>query len=664
MISLIQKGGSYADEPNGWCTDITCGTGVPSESEDFEGGCDNVVSCSDERAVLLGCGGFVFIQQVGADKRFLAVLSHAAKPISRWAVLLAFLATALLAYLLLPPEGFLGGPLGQRWPVGDNMAYKGPTWRKDSKCTWRDAAKDPPYFSLLNPDMLAHSLTSSSAAFLIIWSYYFSPYLPLYGHTIPPQDEGLDESFLLTGDMAGCVFAVENLSKCRDTALLGLPLPIPRRKLPVEKLSPAVTAGVDISEPSARRSPTLLAVNVASNSAATPAETAMHQAQHRRRQEAAVEAVFQVQPGTSLRQFSVFSRVGKHCKIGVLSRASTTVVMGLWELPPPALAFSKNQYTYMNQFRLGLEIFEHQGVIMFADSYYMPLVMQALKDAAAAEKERGKRNTFPPLHSRVCIVPLELEELPYAFLGSHTRLAGSAAIRDPRVDVGWWNHPYYNEMYYIVQISKIALTTDISIANPYNSEFFLWLDPPKREYYPSNPQDLRRALDGVFLRENVKPGALLMQSTPQRILAGPWATKCYGGVFDSHAKYGPGIVGGIIGGTTEAFQRVFPFWDSAVRALISLSILNDEQHLHTLAACWFPSLFHVVPYHPACSPQFLCLPHLLAAVHPKADRSWDLQGSELHGPQPRETWKSYPFPVVTTLGVPEAAYVPAVPYNR
>lgn len=402
--------------------------------------------------------------------------------------------------------------------------------------------------------MLAHSLTSSSAAFLIIWRYYFSPYLPLYGHSIPPQDEGLDESFLLTGDMAGCVFAVENVSKCSGTALMGLPLPVPRRESPVQRLPPAVTAGANVSEPSAHKTVTLLASKAAPNPA-PKAETVMHQAQHRRWQEQAAGAVFQIQPGASLRPFSVFSRVGKHCNVGVLSPASTTVVMGLWELPPPALAFSKNPYAYMNQFRLGLEIFEHQGVIMFADSYYMPLVVQALNDAAAAEKEKGKDSTSLPVLSRVCVVPLELEELPYAFLGSHTRLAGSAAIRDPRMDVGWWNHPYYNEMYYIVQISKIALATDISMANPYKSDFFLWLDPPKREYYPSAAQDVRRALDGVFLRENVKKGALLMQSTPQRILAGPWATKCYGGVFDSHAKYGPGIVGGVIGGTKDAFQR-------------------------------------------------------------------------------------------------------------
>lgn len=109
---------------------------------------------------------------------------------------------------------------------------------------------------------------------------------------------------------------------------------------------------------------------------------------------------------------------------------------------------------------------------------------------------------------------------------------------------------------------------------------------------------------------------------------------------------------------------MFPVWDSAARALLSLSILNDEQHLHTLAACWFPSLFHVAPYHPACAPHFLCLPQLIAAVHPKSNKSWDLQGWTLQRPQPKETWKDYLSLVDTTLGVPEALYVRAVQRNE
>lgn len=145
MISLMQKEGSCAVEPEGWCVDVTCSTGVSSESEGFEEGCEDEAAYPRDRSVLLRYGGPGLVQQVGGEKRFLAIskaLWEATKPISLCAILLAFFATALLMYLLKPAEGFVGGPLGERCTVCDYTRYKGPTWRKDGKCTWQDTAKD------------------------------------------------------------------------------------------------------------------------------------------------------------------------------------------------------------------------------------------------------------------------------------------------------------------------------------------------------------------------------------------------------------------------------------------------------------------------------------------------------------------------------------------
>ncbi|KAL8451966.1 hypothetical protein Emag_002538 [Eimeria magna] len=42
----------------------------------------------------------------------------------------------LIVFLLVFSQmsGDIGGPLGERFPIGNNIGYKGPTWRKDRKC--------------------------------------------------------------------------------------------------------------------------------------------------------------------------------------------------------------------------------------------------------------------------------------------------------------------------------------------------------------------------------------------------------------------------------------------------------------------------------------------------------------------------------------------------
>ncbi|KAL8430465.1 hypothetical protein ACSSS7_005909 [Eimeria intestinalis] len=227
--------------------------------------------------------------------------------------------------------------------------------------------------------------------------------------------------------------------------------------------------------------------------------------------------------------------------------------MGLWRLPAPALHSTKTVKRYMQQFRLGLELFATHAIVMFANGDYLPLVREAVQEAAAATG--GPLDHANSMLNRVCIVPLELWELPYSFIGSHVRIAASAAIRDPRVLVDWWNHPYFNEVYHVLQLSKFALTAEVALINPFNSQFIIWTDPPKRKYFPDGSDAMGRFLDGFFLSKSIKKGALLMPATPQRIQRGPWNSQCHKGVYDMHARYAPGLAGGLFGGTPFAFSR-------------------------------------------------------------------------------------------------------------
>lgn len=406
------------------------------------------------------------------------------------------------------------------------------------------------YSKLVNTDVLISPLARSSAAFFTLWQHYFAPYLPLYGHASPEENGKEDGSLVLTGEEPICSFRVEPATNSRGKTTFAFPLSLPRRQSPVQYFVRKTAA-------SAPNALTLAAEAILERKDAPEERQAYRQPQQQQEQYTSGTHGFEISKDASLHSVSVVSRVRQLCADRGLGSLSTTLVSGLWKVPPPALAPVKTTKVYMEQFRLGLKLFVHQGMIMFADSHYMPLIEQAVQDAAAADEAALQDSSAPrlPVLSRVCLVPLELEELPYAFMATHVRLAGSAAIRDPRVDVGWWNHPFYNEMYYVVQASKIALATDVSLADPFSSQFFFWVDPPKREYYPTTTEEIDRALDGVFLSKNVKKGALLMQSTPPRILPGPWATACHAGVFASHAEYSPGVVGGIIGGTRDAFER-------------------------------------------------------------------------------------------------------------
>ncbi|KAL8451967.1 hypothetical protein Emag_002539 [Eimeria magna] len=490
--------------------------------------------------------------------------------------------------------------------------------------------------------------TRSSAAFFTLWRHYYSFYFPVEEQLASASEPRHDEKlYVLTGNDTECQFQVEAAGNHTDTSSFSFPLPIPR---------PENRAGFsfpfDTSHVTSERG--------------IPLSRDEEIIWDKEEEEYQPHQEFkQMRPNVSLvssreRPQSIASlRVSDLCKRRSFSSFSTTIVMGLWRLPAPALHSSKTVRRYMQQFRLGLELFAKHALVMFANSDYLPLVHEAVQEAAARETEEasGLLLHTDSLLNRVCIVPLELEELPYAFIGSHVRLAASAAIRDPRVLIDWWNHPYFNEGYHVLQLSKFDLTAEVALINPFNSRFILWTDPPKRKYFPDGSDAIDRFLDGRFLEVSVKKGAVLMQETPQRIHTGPWNAQCHKGIFDMHAKYAPGLAGGLFGGTPFAFSRVLPVWDAAARALLSLSILNDEQHLHTLVACSFPSLFHIIPYHLNCSPHFLCGSRTIAEVHPNAEVSFDFQGRRLKGPLPKSIWKDYPFPVSTSMNIPEALYV-------
>ncbi|KAL8271721.1 hypothetical protein Esti_004316 [Eimeria stiedai] len=504
---------------------------------------------------------------------------------------------------------------------------------------------------LINPDMLAGGpFTRSSAAFFTLWRHYYSFYFPADERLDSAGKSQEEDLYVLSGNDTECRFQVEAAGSRTDTASFSFPLPIPRPENRAGFSLPSDTSLVDLKR---EMSPTR------DDEITWDKEEEEYRA-HRGLQ--------QMRSDVSLvsnrkRPQSIASlRVSQLCANRIHSSFSSTIVMGLWRLPAPALHSTKTVKRYMQQFRLGLELFAKHAIVVFANSDYLPLVLEAVQEAAARESAEA---TVPPLvHSEsllnhVCVVPLELWELPYASIGSHVRLAASAAIRDPRVLIDWWNHPYFNEGYHVLQLSKFGLTAEVALVNPFNSLFILWTDPPKRKYFPVGSAAIDMFLDGSFLSSNVKKGALLMQATPQRIQEGPWNAQCHKGVFNMHAKYAPGLAGGLFGGTPFAFSRVLPVWDAAARALLSLMILNDEQHLHTLVACSFPSLFHIIPYHPNCSPHFLCGSRTLAEVHPKAEVSFDLQGRQLAGPLPKTVWGKYPFPVSTSLDIPEALYVNA-----
>ncbi|KAL8440298.1 hypothetical protein Efla_007188 [Eimeria flavescens] len=604
----------------------------------------------------------------------------------------------LLAFLPFPRSVYVGGPLGESFPIGSNLNCKGPPRQADGSCLITGFPEHDPFLSkLVNSDMLTGpAWTSSTSAFFSVWFYFFSLYFPKRKEVNKAfqgnRRRGGEEEIILIGNEAECNFrVVRSCSRCLHTSDFGFPIAVPPPTRIDGFLLPFDSEEEETNQPSAETGAAAAQGGPVRQAAAAGAAEGEGDGEEEEGggedegdQEQAEDSFLKARSTneSTAGESVVFSRVKELCghqRIPSSSSSSssspsssyppsysTTVVMGLWQLPPPALSENKNKEKYMQQFRLGLELFApHQAVIAFADSEYLPLMSAAVHASAAAAAAAGDSS----FASRVCVVPLELHELPHASLSSHIRIAASSAIRDARVSVDWWNHAFFNESYHVVQLSKFGVTAEVALVNPFNSKFIWWLDPPKIEFYPANPADISRFLDGDFLNRNVKRGAILLQATPQRILEGSWSGRCHQGVFKTHDQYGPGIVG-CFGGTPFAFKRrvtrvgcmcmygaqVYPVWDAAARALLSLSILNDEQHLHTLAACAFPSLFHVIPYHPSCAPHYLCFGKLLAGVHPAAEVSFDLQGRQLNGPQPRESWKEYPFSVSTSLDVPEAVY--------
>lgn len=382
---------------------------------------------------------------------------------------------------------------------------------------------------------------------------------------------------------------------------------------------------------------------------------------------------------------------------------STTVVMGLWNTQIATLTEWKTPQQYLGQIALAFELFLDQGLVVFADATYAESIKRILADLKDKWITEGHIERARILFERVCVVPLDIASLPYYHLRSHVRGAASAALRDPRYMIDPWNPPYFVYDYHIVQMSKMALTYAAAIANPYNSKFIMWIDPPRPNWYPRDRREVRRFLDGDFLSKHTKPGAILMQRGPERTSPGPWARACQGGILASQTKYHPGIIGTLFGATPAAWVRcvsgnkapiyifgikislagtrslpcrlginfkytlgrccasnikhgpcvscfvlrAFPIWEAVGFSLLSLALLNDEQHQHTVAACWFPQYFHVVPYHYSCHPHFVCLPKIIS----DANAGEGVLDAESR-PSPID-WNGYRYPLDISRLIPE-----------
>lgn len=144
---IVSDGGltSYSDNE---AASGSCSTDDQLPQERFEEESPEWSSCGDDKAVLLGSCDVGTTQEVAEGKyaRVKAFLRDLVDRTRSWParVLLCMLLLEIAMLILFWsfPEERIGGPLGERYPIGDNMGYKGPSWREDKQCTVPKTAND------------------------------------------------------------------------------------------------------------------------------------------------------------------------------------------------------------------------------------------------------------------------------------------------------------------------------------------------------------------------------------------------------------------------------------------------------------------------------------------------------------------------------------------
>jgi len=246
-----------------------------------------------------------------------------------------------------------------------------------------------------------------------------------------------------------------------------------------------------------------------------------------------------------------------------------TVVTGLWDLNRPGRDFTEH---YLENFKRFLDI--PVNMFIYIPEEYEPIVWERRDKENTYVKAVGLdylRNLYDPFWDKT--QSIRTDPNWFNMTGEHGWLKDS-----PQATLEWYN---------VVVQSKMFLLNDATIWNPFNNEYFIWLDAGITNTVNADLLIEQRALDRIVPHLN----SFLFLSYPYET-----KTEIHG--FDKKGidKYAGEDVsyvcrGGLFGGKKEIINQANPTYYSTLQQTLNEGYMGTEESVFTIMSYKEPHIY-------------------------------------------------------------------------